>query len=85
MEREDRQRLSVSEKAWRTFRDTQCEFETSGTLGGTIHSEMLFWCKDRYASQYAKDLQHQLDCVEGDLSCAGHFKIYLYQKTKEPD
>lgn len=85
MKSQDVQKLQLSEESWKKFRQKQCEFETSGTLGGTVHLEMLLLCKAYYTTQYARDLRRQLDCTEGDLSCVGHFPIYLYQNNNKAD
>ena len=66
-----KQKLLAAQQLWLRFRDQECEFETSGTLGGSIHSMMVAVCLTRLTDQRTKDLDRLLDCQEGDLSCAG--------------
>ncbi len=66
-----KQKLQAAQQSWLRFRDQECEFETSGTLGGSIHSMMVAVCLTRLTDQRAKDLDRLLNCQEGDHSCAG--------------
>lgn len=66
-----KQKLQAAQQSWLRFRDQECEFETSGTLGGSIHSMMVAMCLTRLTDQRTKDLDRLLNCQEGDLSCAG--------------
>jgi uncharacterized protein YecT (DUF1311 family) len=66
-----KQKLLGAQQSWLRFRDQECEFETSGTLGGSIHSMMVAVCLTRLTDQRTKDLDRLLTCQEGDLSCAG--------------
>ena len=66
-----KQKLLAAQQSWLRFRDQECEFETSGTLGGSIHSMMVAVCLMRLTDQRTKDLDRLLNCQEGDLSCAG--------------
>ena len=66
-----KQKLLAAQQSWLRFRDQECEFETSGTLGGSIHSMMVAVCLTRLTDQRTKDLDRLLNCQEGDLSCAG--------------
>lgn len=59
------------EKLWILFRDQECAFETLGTAEGSIHPMVLLICKTRLTDQRIKDLEDQLNCQEGDLSCGG--------------
>jgi len=64
-------KLREAQKAWIKYRDAQCEFDTMGTTGGSIHSMMLWQCLTDLTAQQTKRLQHQLTCQEGDVSCGG--------------
>jgi uncharacterized protein YecT (DUF1311 family) len=64
-------RLRDVEKLWIQFRDQECAFETLGTADGSIHPMVLLICKTRLTDQRIKDLDAQLNCEEGDLSCGG--------------
>ena len=63
--------LQDAQQSWLRFRDQECEFETMGTVGGTIHSMIVAICLTRLTDQRIKDLEAQLNCKEGDLSCGG--------------
>ncbi len=63
--------LQTAQQSWLRFRDQECEFETMGTVGGTIHSMIVAICLTRLTDQRIKDLEAQLNCKEGDLSCGG--------------
>jgi uncharacterized protein YecT (DUF1311 family) len=65
------QKLLLAQQSWLRFRDLECEFETMGTVGGTIHSMIVAICLTRLTDQRIKDLEVQLNCKEGDLSCGG--------------
>lgn len=66
-----KQRLQTAQQSWLRFRDQECEFETAGTAGGSIHSMMVAVCLTRLSDQRTSDLERLLNCQEGDLSCAG--------------
>ena len=63
--------LQTAQQSWLRFRDQECEFETMGTVGGSIHSMIVAICLTRLTDQRIKDLETQLNCQEGDLSCGG--------------
>jgi uncharacterized protein YecT (DUF1311 family) len=63
--------IQVAQQSWLRFRDQECEFETMGTVGGSIHSMIVAICLTRLTDQRVKDLEAQLNCQEGNLSCGG--------------
>ena len=63
--------LQTAQQSWLRFHDQECEFETMGTVGGSIHSMIVAICLTRLTDQRVKDLEAQLNCQEGDLSCGG--------------
>ncbi|HEX9374089.1 MAG TPA: lysozyme inhibitor LprI family protein [Roseiflexaceae bacterium] len=63
--------LQAAQQSWLRFRDQECEFETMGTVGGSIHSMIVAICLTHLTDQRIKDLNAQLNCKEGDLSCGG--------------
>jgi uncharacterized protein YecT (DUF1311 family) len=63
--------LRDAEKTWIRFRDQECAFETMGSVGGSVHPMVVSQCKSRLTNQRTKDLEGQLNCKEGDLSCGG--------------
>jgi uncharacterized protein YecT (DUF1311 family) len=61
--------FKAAEKAWIGYRDAECTFETNGTAGGTINSTMFTQCRKEKTIARIKELNAQLHCEEGDLSC----------------
>lgn len=61
--------LEAAERAWITFRDKECEFETAVTRGGTIHPMEFAICLARLTRARSSELKRQLACPEGDISC----------------
>ena len=66
---ESRARLQAAEEAWIRFRDRECAFIGSPTTGGSIHGMIVAQCQARLTLVRVKDLEAQLNCQEGDLSC----------------
>ena len=61
--------LEAAQKAWRAWRDLECNYETNGTAGGTINSMMNTKCRTAKANARLEELEAQLHCEEGDLTC----------------
>jgi uncharacterized protein YecT (DUF1311 family) len=61
--------LLASERAWIKFRDNECIFESSGVSGGSSKDMVTFNCLDALTRNRIDQIQHQLNCEEGDLSC----------------
>ena len=66
---ESRARLQAAEEAWIRFRDQECAFLGLPTIGGSIHGMTVAQCQARLTLVRVKDLEAQLNCQEGDLSC----------------
>lgn len=66
---ESRARLQAAEEAWIRFRDRECTFIGAPTAGGSIHGMIVAQCQARLTLVRVKDLEAQLNCQEGDLSC----------------
>jgi uncharacterized protein YecT (DUF1311 family) len=66
---ESRARLQAAEEAWIQFRDKECTFIGAPTIGGSIHGMIVAGCQARLTLVRVKDLEAQLNCEEGDLSC----------------
>ena len=62
--------LVDSERAWVAYRDRLCAFQSSGTVGGSIHPLIVNACLDDKTIVNNAELTRQLDCKEGDPSCA---------------
>lgn len=68
---EGREKLLAAQSAWIDYREKQCDFNTLGSVGGSVRPMVLSDCYAYLANQQTKILQQQLECEEGDLSC-GH-------------
>lgn len=68
---ENKAKLVETQRAWMKFRDAQCDFETLGTTGGSIHPMEVAICRAELTRAQTKRLLHQLDCDEGDPTCGG--------------
>ncbi|WP_296324397.1 lysozyme inhibitor LprI family protein [Reyranella sp.] len=66
---ESRARLQTAEEAWLRFRDKECEFIGGPTTGGSINGMIIAYCQERLTLVRVKDLETQLNCQEGNLSC----------------
>jgi len=66
---ESRARLQAAEEAWIRFRDRECAFIGAPTAGGSIHGMIVAQCQARLTLVRVKDLEAQVNCQEGDLSC----------------
>jgi uncharacterized protein YecT (DUF1311 family) len=62
-------KLKTAEKAWLSYRDAECDYETNGTAGGTINPMEDTICRTAKTNARIKELSAQLHCAEGDLSC----------------
>ncbi|MEF2070070.1 lysozyme inhibitor LprI family protein [Consotaella aegiceratis] len=62
--------LRKAQRAWIAFRDAECVFATSGTVGGSAHPMIDADCRRRLTLQRAEALETYLHCQEGDLSCS---------------
>ena len=51
------------------FRDRECAFIGAPSAGGSIHGMIVAQCQARLTRVRVKDLEAQLNCQEGDLSC----------------
>jgi uncharacterized protein YecT (DUF1311 family) len=62
--------LVAAERAWLAYRDGECAFETSGAAGGSIYPMVQAMCLNAIALVHTAELSRQLNCKEGDPSCA---------------
>ncbi len=67
LEREDQRKLRQAQRAWITYRDKVCEFETNGL--GSVRPMIFAGCLKQQTEDHIKYLDGQLTCEEGDLSC----------------
>lgn len=61
--------LVEAQRAWIGFRDAECTYATSATVGGTIHPMMEAECREGLTRKRTADLNGYINCEEGDLSC----------------
>jgi uncharacterized protein YecT (DUF1311 family) len=57
-----------SEESWLAYRDAECGYETNGSEG-TINAMLYTKCRSAKTTARIKELNAQLHCEEGDLSC----------------
>ncbi|MDX8531433.1 lysozyme inhibitor LprI family protein [Mesorhizobium sp. VK25A] len=65
----DLKRLRDAQRAWIPFRDKECAFRTQPYADGSVYSTLVETCKAEVTKVRLAQLQHQLQCPEGDLSC----------------
>ncbi|HXZ10643.1 MAG TPA: lysozyme inhibitor LprI family protein, partial [Paraburkholderia sp.] len=53
------------------WRDAQCDFNTLGSAGGSVHPMVHSICLTQLTQAQTKLLDEQLHCEEGDTSCGG--------------
>jgi uncharacterized protein YecT (DUF1311 family) len=63
--------LGDAERAWIAFRDKHCAFIASATEGGSVQPMILADCLANLTKIRLQQLNDQLTCQEGDLSCVG--------------
>ncbi|QEN91159.1 DUF1311 domain-containing protein [Labrys sp. KNU-23] len=61
--------LIATQRAWVAFRDTECNFSSSGVIGGTLYPLAVTQCRDGLTKERIKTFKAWLSCSEGDLSC----------------
>jgi uncharacterized protein YecT (DUF1311 family) len=66
-----RTRLRAAQRAWIRFRDLDCAAR-AGSRGGSFYPASLARCLEAATEDRTKTLRAELDCPEGDMSCAGH-------------
>jgi uncharacterized protein YecT (DUF1311 family) len=70
IEAADQKRLRDAERAWITFRDTECLYRIGGEhQGGTLWPMLELQCRADLTEARVKDLREQLKCPSFDLSC----------------
>jgi uncharacterized protein YecT (DUF1311 family) len=61
--------LVAAQRAWVAFRDAECAFVGSGTIGGSVHPMIVASCRAGLTEKRIADFKAFLKCQEGDLSC----------------
>jgi uncharacterized protein YecT (DUF1311 family) len=61
--------LVEAQRAWISFRDAECTFQTSGAAQGSIFPLLYANCKTALTTDRVRQLKSYLACGEGDMSC----------------
>lgn len=61
--------LDLAEEAWKVYRDAECLFSASGSVGGSVYPMLLSECKDELTRARLARLNDYLRCKEGHLAC----------------
>jgi uncharacterized protein YecT (DUF1311 family) len=69
-----RHNLDLAQKAWRRFRDLECQLETGYDAehpdrNGSIMPMLIGECATAMTERRTRDLTDQLACPGGDMSC----------------
>ncbi|WGD31500.1 lysozyme inhibitor LprI family protein [Ancylobacter sp. WKF20] len=62
-------KLVTAQKAWITFRDTECAFRASAVEGGSMYPMAMALCLADATKQRVAELRPLLSCQEGDTTC----------------
>jgi uncharacterized protein YecT (DUF1311 family) len=65
----ERDLLRSSQEAWLAYRAAYCAFVSSAVQGGSFQPTSRNICYADMARLRLKELEHQLTCREGDMSC----------------
>lgn len=58
-----------AEKAWETYRDAECKFESSGAAGADAEQMVVAYCQVQRTRTRVNVLKRILDCKKGDFTC----------------
>jgi uncharacterized protein YecT (DUF1311 family) len=61
--------LVMAQKAWIDYRDAECEFSSSGVIGGSLYPMTLAICQEAMTTRRTRELGEYLKCGEGDAGC----------------
>jgi uncharacterized protein YecT (DUF1311 family) len=61
--------LRDAERAWISYRDKECEFESSNVRGGSAYMMVFAICLTEKIQARTKELSRILDCKQTDLDC----------------
>jgi uncharacterized protein YecT (DUF1311 family) len=64
-----KKRISAAQKAWISFRDAECDFQTYLSKDGSIYPMLVSECITTLTKRRTEELKLYLNCEEGDLSC----------------
>jgi uncharacterized protein YecT (DUF1311 family) len=63
-------KLKTTQRAWISFRDSECTYETADNEGGSIHPLVYAGCLTRLTKERTKTLEAQLTCWKDAEKCA---------------
>ena len=69
LEASEQAALKAAQNAWIHFRDLDCQFQSAGSQGGSIHSMVVSGCLTDKTQARINELKMLLQCQEGDVSC----------------
>jgi uncharacterized protein YecT (DUF1311 family) len=61
--------LVTAQRAWIGFRNAECAFSSSGTIGGSMNDMIEDECFDALTRKRLVELNAYLHCQEGDPAC----------------
>jgi len=61
--------LKAAQRAWVTWRDAECVYQTTDSEGGSIHSMEVSMCQTDLTTTRTKQLKAQIACPAGNLAC----------------
>lgn len=66
---DQQKKLKVAQRNWITFRDSDCDLQSSGVAGGSVQPMVYAQCLQSKTEQRTAELNKMLHCEEGDVSC----------------
>lgn len=66
---DQQKKLKVAQRSWIAFRDSDCDFQSSGVEGGSVQPMVYAQCLQAKTEQRTAELTKMSHCEEGDLSC----------------
>jgi uncharacterized protein YecT (DUF1311 family) len=61
--------LKTAQRAWITWRDAKCNFETIASEGGSIRPMEFLTCQTQLTNDRSEQLAKQIECPAGNLAC----------------
>ncbi len=66
---DQQKKFKAAQRSWIAFRDSDCDFQSSGVEGGSVQPMIYSGCLQQKTEQRTKEINAFLHCEEGDLSC----------------
>lgn len=61
--------LVAAQRDWIAFRDSECRFQASASVGGSIYPMLVATCRTEITNERIEHFRTYLACEEGDMSC----------------